>query len=85
MHDSLIPELQALIPELAAEVIFFHGTIFDFEVIEHYRPSIVICLQTERLFTHVPESGSGMLDFVAGEEKEKGARRSFIDFWKTVA
>ncbi len=82
LHDSFTQWLLAIIPELFAEVLFFHGTIFDYEVMEKFKPSMVLCLQVERFFNRVPDTGGNMLQFVDDEEKKKTARQRFADFWQ---
>ena len=81
LHDSFGMWLQDLIPELFAEVIFFNGTIFDFDVMERYRPSIVLCLEVERFF-RVPDTGGDMLGTIEAEETAKDVRATFGAFWR---
>jgi hypothetical protein len=83
MHDSFTLWLLGFIPELFKEVIFFHGTIFDFEFIKAYNPTVVMCLQVERFFVRQPDTGGSMFQFIAKNEQEKGATRFFKDFWST--
>jgi hypothetical protein len=82
LHDSFGMWLQDLIPELFAEVIFFNGTIFDFDVMERYRPSIVLCLEVERFFPRVPDTGGDMLGTIEAEETAKDVRATFGAFWR---
>jgi len=81
MHDSFTLWLLGIVPELFSEVIFFHGTVFDFEFIRAYNPSVVICLQVERFFVRQPETGGSMFQFIDRHEEEKGAKSRFHDFW----
>lgn len=81
IHDSFALWLLEIIPEICSEVFFFHGTIFDYDVIERFAPSLVLCLQVERFFNRIPETGGDLLSFVEGEEKRKGSPRCFANFW----
>jgi hypothetical protein len=83
LHDSFTLWLLGLLPELFAETVFFHGTIFDYEFAANLAPRYVLCLQAERFFTRAPVTGSGMLDFVAQEEQDKAAKTRFADFLKS--
>ena len=82
MHDSFTLWLLGIIPELFREVIFFHGTIFDYEFVEQFAPSVIMCLQVERFFIRVPESGGSMFPFIAQQEEEKRAKHRFAEFWR---
>jgi hypothetical protein len=81
MHDSFTLWLLGIIPELFREVIFFHGTVFDYEFAEQFAPSVIMCLQVERFFVRVPETGGSMFPFIAQQEEEKRAKRRFAEFW----
>ena len=85
LHDSFTMWLLNIIPELCLETLFFHGTIFDYEVIERFNPSVVLCLQVERFFNRVPDTGGNMLAFIEAEEERKGASRHFADAWADYA
>jgi hypothetical protein len=80
MHDSFTLWLLGVLPELFSEVVFFHGTVFDYEFVQRHAPDTILCLQTERFFTRVPETGGDMLRYVAKEEEEKKAVRKLADF-----
>lgn len=81
LHDSFTLWLLDLLPELCAEALFFHGTVFDYEVMERFNPSLVFCFQVERFFNRVPDTGGNLLAFIDAEEKRKGTSRPFAEFW----
>lgn len=80
MHDSFTLWLLGILPELFSEVVFSHGTVFDYEFVRRLRPDAVLCIQVERFFSRVPETGGDLLQYVAKEEAEKKAVRKFADF-----
>jgi hypothetical protein len=82
MHDSFTLWLLGIIPEIFQEVIFFHGTIFDYEFVERYAPSVVLCLQVERFFVRAPQTGGAIFPFISQQEEEKRAKRRFGEFWR---
>jgi len=84
MHDSFTLWLLGIIPEIFREVIFFHGTVFDYEFAERFAPSVVLCLQVERFFVRAPQTGGAMFPFIAQQEEEKRAKRRFGEFWRAT-
>jgi len=80
MHDSFTMWLLGLLPELFSEVVFFHGTVFDYEFTRRFAPDIVLCLQAERFFVRVPETGGDLRAYVRQEETDKKAAKSFAEF-----
>jgi hypothetical protein len=84
MHDSFTMWLLGIVPEMFREVMFFHGTIFDYEFIERFAPSVVLCLQVERFFVRAPQTGGAMFPFIAREEEEKQAKRRFGEYWRGI-
>lgn len=81
MHDSFVLWLLGFLPEIFEEVIFLHGTIFDFDFVREFQPDVVLCLQAERFLVRVPETGGDMFDFISRQEREKGASTRFADAW----
>lgn len=81
LHDSFTLWLLDLLPEIFAEALLFHGTIFDYEVLEGFNPSLVLCLQVERFFNRVPDTGGNLFAFIEAEERRKGTKRPFAEFW----
>lgn len=80
LHDSFANWLKDIIAELFGETVFVHGTVFDAEFVRAFDPSVVLCLQIERFFPRPPVASASLLDFVAREEKAKGARAAVRDF-----
>jgi hypothetical protein len=80
MHDSFTLWLLGIIPELFSEVVFFHGTTFDYEFVRRFAPALVMCIQAERFFIRIPDTGGDMMDFVERQEREKKAPRRLAEF-----
>jgi hypothetical protein len=80
LHDSFTLWLLGIIPELFAEAVFFHGTIFDYDFVTKLAPDFVVCLQAERFFVREPETGASMTAYVAGQEREKNATIHLDEF-----
>ena len=83
MHDSFTSWLIQNISAVFRDVLFFHGTIFDYDFINIFHPDLVLCLQAERFFVRAPETGGDMFAFIAQQEKEKSARIHFADLLAT--
>ncbi len=81
LHDSFAMWLFGFIPEIFEEVLFFHGTVFDFSFVRQFNPTTVLCLQAERFLVRVPETGGDMLAFINRQETQKKAERGFADVW----
>ena len=82
MHDSCTLWLLEILSELFREIVFFHGTVFDFTFVEDFRPSLVLCLQIERFFGRVPDTGGSMFGFVTEHEQAKQAVCRFGEYWR---
>jgi hypothetical protein len=81
LHDSFTLWLMGFLPEIFEEVIFFHGTIFDFDFVKEFDPRIILSFQAERFLVRVPETGSDMFDFINRQESQKKTERPFADAW----
>ena len=81
LHDSFTLWLLGFFPELFEEVIFFHGTIFDFEFVSAFKPTTVLCLQAERFLVRAPDTGGNMLEFISRQEMHKKTEHPFVDAW----
>lgn len=81
LHDSFGMWLFDVVPEIFDEVLFVHGTVFDFEFVSKFRPSHVICLQTERFLPRVPTNGASLEEFISSQERRKASDASFSSYW----
>ncbi|MFG1282874.1 sulfotransferase domain-containing protein [Xanthobacter autotrophicus] len=83
-QDSFGNWLWNFFASLFSEVTFFHGTIFDYEMVLSLRPNYVFCLQAERFLPRVPENGVSAMKFIEWQEKEKRSPRPYGEWLKTL-
>lgn len=80
LHDGFTLWLLGILPEIFSEIVFCHGSVFDYDFVRRLAPDVVLCLQAERSFPRVPDAGGNLLSYVADQEAQKNATRHLADF-----
>lgn len=76
LHDSFAHRPLDFLSEIFAETLFVHCPDFLLDLEEAYRPDIIIKIQAERFFPHIPIERKSAAEWLAAIEEKKGSNGS---------